>query len=109
MEIRRFCLLSELPELRVSHYQGVPPEVADEGLSRNQLPETRLLLLISSASDGVYLYRYADDGTYSGDTWHPVLEEADEQADFEFGTALGEWQEIPESIADPHAYVLEHL
>jgi hypothetical protein len=45
------------------------------------------------------LYRYTADGTFAGDTWHQSLDDAKGQADFEYGKALGSWQQIPEDVA----------
>jgi hypothetical protein len=42
-------------------------------------------LLIEVEADGVFLFRLSADGQFAGDTWHESVEEAKEQAKFEFG------------------------
>lgn len=37
------------------------------------------------------------------------LDKAKEQASFEYGDAVQEWQELPEEIDDPLAYVLSRM
>ncbi len=38
------------------------------------------------------LYRYRDDGTFCGDTWHESLHDAQEQATHEYGISEPAWQ-----------------
>lgn len=57
---------------------------------------------------GVYLYRYRVDGECVGDTWHPTIDQAKEQATFEYGDLLQEWQEIPSDV-DMVSYGIERL
>lgn len=49
------------------------------------------LVEIRVVSDGVFLLRYSDDGRFVGDTWHMSVEDAKDQAAFEFGASLGAW------------------
>jgi hypothetical protein len=44
--------------------------------------------------EGTYLFRYADDWSFSGDTWHPNLEEALGQAQWEFSVDQLLWRPI---------------
>jgi hypothetical protein len=46
---------------------------------------------IELTTEGFFLFRYAQDGAFSGDTCHPSVEEAKDQANYEYGKALGEW------------------
>lgn len=46
---------------------------------------------IESDGSGFFLMRYDADGEFSGDTWHQSLEEAKEQAHFEFGITNTDW------------------
>jgi hypothetical protein len=47
--------------------------------------------------DGIYLYRYDMNGECVGDTWHMTLDEAKEQAEFEFSIGINDWREEPSS------------
>lgn len=38
------------------------------------------------------LFRYRDDGTFCGDTWHEDLESARAQAEYEYGIAESAWR-----------------
>lgn len=38
------------------------------------------------------LYRYRDDGTFCGDTWHESLQDAKDQAAYEYGISELTWQ-----------------
>ena len=45
--------------------------------------------------DGAFfLFRKDEDGNCLSDTWHLTLEEAQEQAEFEFGVAKDEWTAV---------------
>lgn len=52
---------------------------------------------------------YTAEGEFAGDTWHMDLDEAKDQASFEYGDAVQECQELPEEIDDPLAYVLSRM
>ena len=90
------------------HFQGLPPDL--EGLhgEREQLPQGRVLV-IEQKPDGIFLYRYAPDGTFAGDTWHQSVEEALEQADYEYGHLVARWQEVPAEVADAAAFAMQLL
>jgi hypothetical protein len=50
---------------------------------------------IAVAENGhAMLYRYQDDGRFCGDTWHATLEDAFQQAVFEYGIPIDRWQPI---------------
>ncbi len=38
------------------------------------------------------LYRYRDDGAFCGDTWHETLQDAKNQATFEYGILESAWR-----------------
>ena len=46
---------------------------------------------------GTYLFRYADDWSFSGDTWHSNLGEALDQAKWEFSVDPLDWRPITEA------------
>jgi hypothetical protein len=50
--------------------------------------------------------RATEEANFAGDTWHLTVEDAKEQAEFEYD--LGEWRELPAELAEPRA-VLEFL
>jgi len=74
----------------VKHYKGYPPKLS-EGRDEREPLETPSHLVIEFKPDGVFLVRLTDHGKIVGDTWHATVEEAKEQATFEFGESLGEW------------------
>jgi hypothetical protein len=65
------------------------------------------ILSIEVEDDGVFLYRFAADGAFAGDTWHQTIEEAQEQATFEFGHAISDWVAIPPDEKDVVAFALK--
>lgn len=72
------------------------------------LPRARIVVL-ERHPDGVFLYRYATDGTFAGDTWHMTFDEAKEQATFEYGDALGKWRPVPPDAGDAVDYALSQV
>ena len=89
----------------VRHYVGLPPEVAGSSAQRKLMPRAQYLIL-RQTSEGSFLYRYAADGTFAGDTWHSTLDDAKHQATEEFGESFV-WQDVPDGAPDPVAYVLK--
>ena len=109
MNSRWFAVIAEtLEPPRVKHYQGFPPELAQGRDERTQLPRARVTVL-EEAPEGIFLYRWAADGAFGGDTWHANLDDAKHQASYEFGGSLGEWKEVPGEVADATAFALSHL
>jgi hypothetical protein len=64
-----------------------------------------VVLVIDRAADGVYLLRYAEDGRFAGDTWHENEDDANEQAEYEYGPYLGSWLPTPEGLETEAAWV----
>ena len=62
------------------------------------------LLVIETSRDGVYLFRYTADGEFCGDSWHQSIEDAKDQAEYEYERALGQWYDVPTRAEDPIAY-----
>ena len=54
------------------------------------------------------LFRFTVSGEFCGDTWHESLQDAYEQATFEFGDALGVWQDVPEHASDGREFAVEY-
>ncbi len=72
------------------------------------MPVAHIVLLIQDES-GASLYRYASDGAKAGSTWHESVDDAMHQASFEYGDALGAWEQIPTEELDPKAFVRDKL
>jgi hypothetical protein len=71
------------------------------------LPLADVLLLVDD-DDGAMLFRYTAHGEFGGDTFHPSLGAAYEQAREEYGDALGEWIKVPEDIVDAHGFAVAY-
>ena len=57
-------------------------------------------LIIEETSEGWFLYSFRDNG-FMGDTWHPSIAEAKEQAGQYFGkNSTPIWRSVPESVTD---------
>jgi hypothetical protein len=85
----------------VSHYLGLPQALSPKGTSLLPRPD---FLVIEETSEGFFLYRYTRHQDFGGDTWHQSLEEAQEQAAFEFGSSLLGWSELASDVEDPIVY-----
>jgi hypothetical protein len=72
------------------------------------LPEADVLLLIAGDDTGVMLFRYTAHGEVAGDTWHRTLADARDLAAHEYGAALGEWVDVPDTVADAHEYAVQY-
>lgn len=92
-------------EPRVKHYTGMPPSLA-EGQDQRIEMKAAAILVIEESEDGVYLYRYAVNSSFAGDTWHVNTDEAMEQVTFEFGEVPIVWKDVPGDIEDPVAFGL---
>jgi hypothetical protein len=72
------------------------------------LGSTRILILEKREnSDNYTLWRYDLKGAFTGDTWHPSLEEAKHQAVFEYGDAALKWVEIPNDVQNALIYIFK--
>lgn len=71
-----------------AHYQGFPEQLG-HGSPENL--KSAVSVAIEENIDGVFLFRFSADGQVVGDTWHMSVEEAKEQAIYEYGALLGEW------------------
>ena len=89
-------------ERRVTQTQGFPID-ADK-----MLPTPDVILLIAGSDPGAMLFRYTVAGEFGGDTWHPTLENAREQVDYEYEDSVGEWVHVPPDVDDAHAYAIRY-
>ena len=92
-------LAGPLTEHKVKHYVGLPPELT-EGRDHRELLPVAASVAIVEKPDGVFLYRFAEDGQEVGDTWHRNVGEAKEQAQYEFGNLLTDWIPVPREVKD---------
>ncbi len=93
---------------RVKHYQGLPAGLGiEEEQQRTMLPWARVLL-VEEKPDGIFLFRFSEDGSFAGDTWHMSIQDAKAQAEYEYSDALGEWKQVPHEIVDPVAFALNN-
>lgn len=74
----------------VAHYRGFPQQLGYESPGK---VKSAVSVAIEENLDGIFLFRFSADGQVVGDTWHMSVEEAKEQAIYEFGDLLGEWIE----------------
>jgi hypothetical protein len=104
---KRFIALVEKPNesVKVRQYKGLPPELTGGVDDRETLAWPRVLI-IEAKPDGVFLFRFSEDSTCVGDTWHLTIEDAQHQAEAEYGKHLTQWQDIPQSIDDPVSYAI---
>ncbi|HJQ19224.1 MAG TPA: hypothetical protein VJ867_02675 [Gemmatimonadaceae bacterium] len=99
---RRLALVGPLGDQRISvHTAGYPLE-ADR-----LLPDPDVLVVVED-KDGAMLFRYTAHGEMCGDTPHESLEQAERQAVMEYGSALMQWQDVPDDVKDVHAYAIEY-
>ena len=109
MPVRLFALVKKEPGLPPSrHFVGMPPELTGCKDYRQRLPMARVLLL-QEENDGISLYRYAQNGGLAGDTWHETIRDAMEQAEDEYGDALGEWKPVPDDVDDADEFVIGQI
>lgn len=90
------------------HFQGMPPELTGGQDQRETLPWPRVLL-IEEEREGIFLYRFSEDGSFGGDTWHMDLDEAKEQAEYEYEGLLGDWREIPPNVDNALTFALRYV
>lgn len=89
-------------ERRVAQTDGFPidPEA--------MLPVADVVLIVADADGSAMLFRYTAHGEFGGDTWHPSVADAREQAVFEYGTALATWIDVPRDIRDAHGFAIKY-
>lgn len=92
----------------VKHYIGLPPILSDEDNNREELPHPNILI-IEEKPDGVFLYRYTFKGYCINDTWHINIEDAKDQAKYEYGKSINKWVEVPNDYDDPIAFMLKKI
>ncbi len=91
------------PEIRQWITVGVTP--AGTPISE-RMPWPDVVLLVEDPQGGAAIVRFTRDGTFAGDNDDESVEEALRQLEFEYGDALGNWEEIPADVVDPLAFAL---
>lgn len=101
--IRCLVLVGPLAgERRVTQTHGFPIDPS------KMLPAPDVILLIAGPDPGAMLFRYTAEGELGGDTWHPSLDSAREQVEYEYEDALGDWVHVPAAVDDAHAYAVQY-
>ena len=72
------------------------------------LPVADVILLVPDTDGGAMLFRYTANGQFGGDTWHATIDDAREQAKFEYDEALEPWIDVPDDVEDAHAYAIQY-
>jgi hypothetical protein len=98
--------LSDWP--KVGHFVGTYPATTGRD-DRERMAWPRVLIVEATPGGGFALNRFSSDGAFAGDTWHETLDEAKEQASYEYEDALGEWQEVPGDVIDAVSFALRHM
>lgn len=75
---------------KVMHLQG--PRTAG-GLEVDTLPEPSTVE-IAEQDGAVFLLRLDDAGECIADTWHESVDAAKEQANYEYGVEIGDWEDL---------------
>jgi hypothetical protein len=90
---------------KVGHFIGSPPGAAGRD-DRERLAWPRVVIIETNPDGSFALNRFSADGTFSGDTWHATLDEAKDQASYEYEDALSEWLEVPVGVTDAVSFAL---
>lgn len=101
-----FAAIKQTPELQSKHYVGLPPEMTGGDDLRVAMPVPQVVIATEGERRGWVLYRYTSEREVAGETWHPSMPDAKQQAAQEYGEALGGWREIPEGVDDILTYAL---
>lgn len=103
-------VLSKAPpveERRTHHYAASLSDDTGEPALEEEFPWPHVLLIRPGKEAGFLLYRYTQEGHFAGDTWHMTLDDAKDQANFEFGEGLGPWRHVPAEVGDPVTFALQ--
>lgn len=73
------------------HFKGAAHDEEVNELNRIPTPKW---VEISEESKGFFLFHFDSKGECIADTWHETLEDAKEQAKFEFDIAEKDWQPV---------------
>ena len=80
---------------------GLPADLGGNSAELQPMPFPDVLVLFEEPDGSVFLYRMTRSGQFGGDTWHQSVDDAQAQAEFEYGRLMDEWQPIPVEAEDP--------
>jgi hypothetical protein len=89
-------------ERRAAHTAGFPLD------PEKMLPVADVVLVVADGDGSAMLFRYTAHDDFGGDTWHPTLAAAKEQAAYEYGEALLAWIDVPDEVTDAHAFAVRY-
>jgi hypothetical protein len=100
MGLTEFAAVTTGTSGKTHFYVGPPPRYGEPD-RRTPGPPTDVVV-IAIEDDGVFLLHYTCAGVFVGDTWHRSVDEANEQARYEFGPALLPFEPVTpgESLLD---------
>jgi hypothetical protein len=99
---RRMALIGPVADRRVSVHTAGYPLAPDR-----MLPDPDVVLLVGDDKQAM-LFRYSAHGELCGDTPHSSIEEAEQQAQDEYGEALLlPWADVPPDVNDAHALAIQ--
>lgn len=109
-KIRLFAAVhADVLHPKTRHVVGLPYELRANGDGAEQLPSPDVLVIAQEGDGSIFLYRMTRNGGAAGDTWHQSVDDAKYQAEYEYGEVLGEWQAIPEAVADARDFAVESI
>src|SRR5260370_9465827 len=97
--VRLFAAIGARTDQPIRQVWAEPLATGSPELRQTEMGWPRVVVLLAY-EDGPMLYRYTASKDFAGDTWHQSLDEAKRSAEFEYGEALGAWEELPEAVAD---------
>lgn len=103
--IRSVVLVGSIGGNRKAAHTGGHPAISEDKM----LPVADVLLLIVDDDPGAMLFRYTTEAEFGGDTWHPTVEAARAQAEYEYGDALlVPWMDVPGDVEDAHHFAIQY-
>jgi hypothetical protein len=100
---RRVALVGPVTvERRAVHTAGYPID------PDSMLPMPDVVLVVDSGKGGCMLFRYSAHGELCGDTPHDSVQQAEMQAQIEYGDALYPWVDVPRDVQDAHAFAVRY-
>jgi hypothetical protein len=106
MTARLLAMLpTNAPPSTVKHYAGLPPELTDGNDARREVDATAFFV-IEGKPDGMFLYRFNRSGQCVSDTWHLNINDAKDQAAYEYEGVVLVWDDVPQSVLDVGEYGL---
>ncbi|HMC55700.1 MAG TPA: hypothetical protein VKH19_11040 [Gemmatimonadaceae bacterium] len=101
--IRRVALIGPVGDRRISVHTGGYPLAPDR-----LLPDPDVVVLVQDRDDTAMLFRYTAYGELCGDTPHESVDEAQRQAETEYGEALFPWIDVPPDVRDVHTFAIKY-